>query len=365
MTSVERPVLRKNPDLKEIESFEVAPGRWIGDDQPTFIIAEVGQNHNGDMAMARELIDNIGFFKADAIKLCKRHIPSELTKEAYDQPYPGPNSFGETYGQHREFLELSKDQYKELKAYSQEKGVIFFATACDPQSVEDLEDVGVSLYKVASRDLTNLPLIQAIAETDKPVILSSGMDPLEYIGEALDTVRRRHNKIVLMHCTSSYPTPYADVNLRAMRTLRQEFDVLVGMSDHTIGIMVPVVAASLGAVAVEKHATLGRHLKGSDHACSLEPDGQRRVVRDIRNLELAMGDGIKRVPDSVAGARAKLCRSLVSKSDIPQGAVLTEEMLCLKSPGSGLMWRERQAIIGKEARRDIPADVSLSEEDFA
>jgi sialic acid synthase SpsE len=354
----------KNTEFKPLPSIRVAPNRWIGDDQPCFIIAEVGQNHNGEMAIARELIDNIAFHKADAVKLCKRHIPSEMTKAMYDQPYVGPQSFGETYGKHREFLELSVDQYRELKSYADQKSVIFFATVCDPQSVHDLEEVGVSLYKVASRDLTNLPLLDCIARTNKPVILSCGMDSLVEIKEAIDTVRKHHNEIVLMQCTSSYPTPYQDVNIRVMHTLRREFDVLTGMSDHTVGIMAPLVAAALGACAVEKHITLARYMKGTDHACSLEPDGLHRVVRDIRNMEIALGTGEKTVPTSIVGAKAKLCRSLVSACPIGRGVVVTEDLLCLKSPGTGLLWRERGAIVGKRARRDIPADELLAAADF-
>jgi sialic acid synthase len=350
--------------MEPLPNIQVAQKRWIGDDQPCFIIAEVGQNHNGDINIAKELIDNISFFKADSIKLCKRDIPSELTKEAYNKPYYGPHSFGETYGKHREFLELSKQQYKELKKYSDEKGLIFFATVCDRQSVDDLEDIGVLLYKVASRDLTNIPLLNYMAKTNKPIILSCGMSPIEEIAEALDTIRKYHNEIILLQCTSSYPTPYKDVNICAIHTLRKEFDVLVGMSDHTIGIMVPVVAAALGAVVVEKHVTLARHMKGTDHACSLEPDGLRRVVRDIRNMELAIGDGAKEVSESIAGARKKLCRSLVSKCHIRKGITVTEDMLCLKSPGTGLLWRERNKILGKTAKCDIPEDVTLSEDDF-
>jgi sialic acid synthase SpsE len=353
----------KNVDFKPLPSIRVAPNRWIGDDQPCFIIAEVGQNHNGDMAIARELIDNIAFYKADAVKLCKRHIPSEMTRAMYDQPYVGPQSFGETYGRHREFLELSPQQYRELKQHAEKQNVIFFATACDVRSVEDLAEIGVSLYKVASRDLTNLPLLDRMARTGKPIILSCGMDSLAEIKEAVDAVRKHHNEIVLMQCTSSYPTPYQDVNIRVMHTLRREFDVLTGMSDHTVGVMVPVVAAALGACAVEKHVTMARYMKGTDHACSLEPDGLRRIVRDIRNMEIALGSGEKLVGESVAGAKAKLRRSLVSACSIPRGTVIAEEMLCLKSPGTGLLWRERGEIIGRRARRDIAGDELLARSD--
>ena len=357
-------ILPMNLEFKPLPDLQVGPNRWIGDNHPCLVVAEVGQNHNGDVALARELIDNIAFHKADAVKFCKRDIPSEMTRQMYDQPYLGPQSFGETYGKHREFLELSKSQYKQLKSYAEGKGLIFFATACAQQSVNDLEEVGVSLYKVASRDLTNLPLLEYIAQTFKPVILSCGMDSMAEIKEAVDAVRRYHSKIVLMQCTSGYPTPEDQVNIRVMHTLRREFDVLVGMSDHTIGVMVPVVAAALGACAVEKHVTMARYLKGTDHACSLEPEGLRRVVRDIRNLEKAIGDGVKSVPQTVADTKAKLSRSLVSACDIPQGTVLTEVMLCLKSPGTGLPWRDRTRILGRKARRPVAADITLSYEDF-
>ncbi|MHC4525810.1 MAG: N-acetylneuraminate synthase family protein, partial [Planctomycetota bacterium] len=255
MSCSDKTIYSKNLDMETLPSIKVAKNRWVGDDQPCFIIAEVGQNHNGNMSIAKELIDNIAFHKADAVKLCKRDIPSELTREAYNKPYYGPQSFGQTYGTHREYLELSKEQYKELKTHSEEKGVFFFATACDMKSVDDLEEVGVTLYKVASRDLTNIPLLDYMARTSKPVILSCGMNSLEEIGEAIDAIRSYHNDIILLQCTSSYPTPYEDVNIRAMQTLRKEFGVLTGMSDHTVGVMVPVVAAALGAVVVEKHVT--------------------------------------------------------------------------------------------------------------
>lgn len=349
---------------KPLPPIRLTPTRCIGDGHPCFIIAEIGQNHNGSMSIARELIDNVAFYHADAAKFCKRHIASELTREAYNKPYYGPQSFGETYGTHRQFLELSREQYGQLKSHAVSKNVLFFATACDAPSVDDLEDVGVPMYKVASRDLSNLPLLDCIGRTGKPVILSCGMSSMHEIGEALDTIRRHHNNIILMQCTSAYPAEYRDVNIRAMHTLRSEFDVLVGMSDHTIGFMVAVVSAALGAVVVEKHVTLARHLKGSDHACSLEPDGLRRLVRDIRNMEQALGDGAKVVAQSILATREKLCRSLVSRCEIPQGTVLAEDMLCLKSPGTGLGWRDRHLIVGKAACRDIPADITLSAEDF-
>lgn len=364
MTDTANPVLRlKNAEFRPLPNISVCANRSIGDDQPCFIIAEIGQNHNGEMQIARDLIDHAAALQADAVKFCKRHIPSDMTAEMYAQPYLGPQSFGETYGKHREFLELSIEQYRELKTYSESQGLVFFATACDQHSVDELESLNLSIYKIASRDLSNLPLIDRVAQTGKPILLSCGMDGLEEIDEALNAVRRRHDRVVLMQCTSAYPTPYPEVNLRAIQSLRRRFDVLVGLSDHTIGIAMPVVAAALGAVAVEKHITLARYMKGTDHSGSLEPDGLRRVVRDIRNVELALGDGVKRISPAAAQAARTLRRSIVSRQSIPRGTVITEEMLGLKSPGTGLKWRERGRVVGRCAALDIPADVVLREED--
>src|SRR5262245_55011482 len=325
-------------------SIELFPGRWVGQGQPCLFVAEVGQNHNGRMAFARRLIQVAAEAGADAVTFCKRHLPSELTREASRRPYLGRQSFGATYGEHRKALEFSAEQHAKLMEYAAAARstlpsghhLTYFATACDSQSVDELEAIGAPCYKVASRDLTNLPLVDYIARTGKPVILSSGMDSLDEISQALDTVRMHHDQIVLLHCTSAYPTPYPDVNLRAMETLRREFDVLVGLSDHSSGTAVPLAAAALGAVVIEKHVTLSRRMKGTDHACSLEPQEFGEMVQGVRAIEQALGDGVKRVPPSVTAAKTKLSRSVVSRCEIRRGTRLTEEMLCLKCAGGGL-----------------------------
>lgn len=345
------------------EAVALAGGRRIGAGEPCFIVAEIGQNHNGCSDLARRLIDGVAGH-ADAVKFCKRHIASDLTREAYERPYTGPNSFGATYGQHREALELAIEQYAELKTYAEQRGLVFFATACDGRSVEELEGIGVELYKVASRDLTNLPLIEHLAGTGKPLILSCGMDALAEIAEAVDVVRQHHERLVLLQCTSAYPTAYQDVNLRVMSQLRERFGVLVGLSDHTPGGTTAVVSAALGAVVVEKHVTLDRSLRGTDHAASLEVDEFAAMAREIRNMELALGDGVKRVPSSVTAARDKLSRVLVSAVPLRRGQRVTEAMVCLKSGGPGLAWRQRSRIVGRMALSDIPADVVLKEADF-
>lgn len=349
--------------MSRIPDVELLPGRLVGDGRPALLVAEIGQNHNGRLDLARELIAGAAAAGAGAVKFCKRDLASELTGEAARRPYTGRNSFAATYGEHRRALELSRQEHAELRRHALDRGIPYFATACDVQSVDDLLAIGVPCFKVASRDLTNLPLIEHMARTELPIILSCGMDGLDEIGPALDTVRMHHEQVVLLQCTSAYPTADEDVNLRAMATLRREFDVLVGLSDHTPGIVVPLAAAALGAVLIEKHITLDRWLPGTDHACSLELPELRRMVEGVRRVEAALGDGVKRVPASAARAKAKLRRSVVSRCRIPQGARLTEEMLCLKTAGDGLTWADRQRLLGKTALRDIPADSRLSTAD--
>ncbi len=351
--------------FKPLPDIRISDSKWIGDGQPCFVIAEIGQNHNGSVDIAKQLIDVAVMYQVDAIKSCKRDLHCELSKEAWDRPYIGPQSFGETYGTHREALELTPEQHAELFEYCREKGVEYFVSACDIPSVEVMEAIGVNMYKVASRDLTNLPLLDRVAKTGKPLILSAGMASREDIADALITVRKHHNQIVFTQCTSEYPTPYEDCNLLAMHTIRRDFDVLTGLSDHTIGIMTASVAAAMGACCMEKHLTLARYMKGTDHACSLEPDGMRRVVRDIRNVERAMGNGLLAVPEGVAAAKTKLARSVTSKVAISAGTTVTEEMLCLKSPGNGILWRDRGLVVGKVATRDVAADVTLEAQDFS
>ncbi|MBI1901008.1 MAG: N-acetylneuraminate synthase family protein [Planctomycetia bacterium] len=343
--------------------IELSAGRFVGLGEPCYLVAEVGQNHNGDAAIARRLIDDVASCGVDAVKFCKRDLACDLSAEISRRPYLNPNSFAPTYGEHRRRLELSPATYRELKAHAESLGLVWFATACDLPSVDVLERLGAPFYKIASRDLLNAPLLDYVARTGKPVILSCGMDGPEGIARALETVRSHHECVILLQCTSAYPTALADVNLRAMETLRRQFDVLVGLSDHSQGTAVPIAAAALGAVMIEKHVTLDRRMKGSDHVCSLEIPALRRLARDVRDVERAMGDGVKRVPECVLPAKERLGRSLVASRTIPAGTRITETMLCLKTAGQGLTWCDRQIIVGRITRREIPADVKLTSAD--
>ena len=339
-------------------------GTPVGDGLPAYIVAEIGQNHNGSIEMAKQLIDVAVDAGANAVKFQKRHIPSDLTREAFDKPYDNPNSFGKTYGEHRLALELSEDQHRELQEYARARGITYFLTPTDIPSVDMAERLDVPFYKVASRDLDNIPLLRRIARTGKPVIISTGMASLDDIADALDALGRERSDIIILQCVSQYPAELERANLRAMETLRRKFGKITGYSDHTTGITAAVTASILGAAVIEKHITLNKALKGSDHAASAEPDELARMIRFIREARKTLGDGVKEVDPAVEAARAKLGRSLVSKTAIPAGTVLTENMLVLKSPGTGLRWKERHLIVGKKARHDIPADVTLRPEMF-
>ena len=339
-------------------------GHEIGDDCPCFIVAEIGQNHNGQIGMARRLIEMASRCGCDAVKFQKRDIRWELSEEAYNKPYDNPNSFGPTYGEHREFLELNEEQHEELREYALAHDLIYFCTACDPPSVEMMERVGNPAYKIASRDITNLPLLGVVARTGKPVVVSTGMAGMQEIREALEVLGDGPSAVMLTQCISQYPAQIENVNLRAMQTLREEFGCLVGLSDHTPGIITAVAGAVLGACFVEKHVTLSRAMQGTDHAAALEEEGLRRLVDYTRTCAVAMGDGKKEYDPIVDAARKKLARSLTSRVAISAGTVLTEEMLVLKSPGTGLLWRDRDQIVGHKAKADIAPDHTLSESDF-
>ena len=339
-------------------------GREVGDGCPCFVIAEIGQNHNGQLNLAKKLIDMAARCGADAVKFQKRDISWELTEEAYNKPYAGPNSFGETYGKHREFLELGETDHAELKGYAQAAGLVYFCTPCDPPSVDALERIGTPFYKIASRDITNVPLLRHIARTGKPVVISTGMAGETEIRQALDAFRDSDCVVSLMQCISQYPAEPKNMNLRAIRVMREQFGVLVALSDHNPGVITGVAGVAMGAFALEKHITLSRAMPGTDHAAALEETGLRRTVSYIRTIEEAMGDGKKEFNPVAQSAKDKLARSLVSTGDIAAGTVLEENHLVLKSPGTGISWTDRALILGKRARRDIEPHVLLKKDDF-
>lgn len=338
--------------------------RLVGDDQPCFIAAEIGQNHNGEMAVARRLIEMAAACGATAVKFQKRDVAGELSAELRQKPYDNENSFGATYGEHRERLELSPEQHRELQQHAHDRGLLYFCTVCDVASLDALRPLDLPLYKVASRDITNWPLLDAIARTGRPVILSTGMAGADEVDAAVERIARRHDRIVVAQCTSEYPSPPEHANLNALRSYRLRYDLLVGMSDHTPGIMTAVAAATLGACYVEKHVTLSRAMRGTDHAGSLEEEGLRRLVGYIRQVESAMGDGNLDYQPYMDRARRKLAKSLCSRRDLQPGDVLHEDDLELRCPGTGIAWPERHELIGRRALRPVAKESILNPSDF-
>jgi len=334
----------------------------------TYIIGEIGQNHNGDVEIAKNLIDVVSqpavdklfgeeLKPMDAIKLTKRDLDEELSKSAMLKPYDNPNSFGKTYGEHRAYLELSDEEHFEIYKYAKSKGLDVVETLCAKGCLSLFKHFEPDKLKVASRDLTNLPLLEAMAETKLPMILSTGMGGQPELDRALEVITKYHSNVTILHCLSQYPSEYKNINLNTIPFLKEHYpQFTVGYSDHSIGIVVPVAAITLGAEVIEKHITLNRKMKGTDHAGSLGPDGIYRMVRDIRNIEKAMGEKKMFASESVKDTRIKLERSIATNKAIPRGLIITEPDLHLLSPGDGFKWTEREQVIGKRAVKDIPKD---------
>lgn len=293
----------------------------------------------------------------DAIKLTKRDLKEELTESAMNRPYDSPHSFGKTYGEHRAFLELDDEAHFEIYQYTKAKGLDFVETLCARGCLSLLRLFTPDRLKVASRDLTNLPLLEAMAETRIPMILSTGMAGKKELDDALAIITKYHNKISILHCLSQYPSEHKRTNLLTINYLQEQYpQYTIGYSDHSIGIMIPVAAVAMGAKVIEKHITIDREMKGTDQRGSLGPDGVRRMVRDIRLLEQALGVKEMYIDDSVSAAKVKLERSLATKRPIQKGERISEKDLHLLSPGDGVKWTEMPILLGKRAKADIPAD---------
>ncbi|PRX56929.1 N-acetylneuraminate synthase family protein [Flagellimonas meridianipacifica] len=334
----------------------------------TYIIGEIGQNHNGSVDIAKLIIDVVSrpvhdklFGKElktmDAIKLTKRDLNQELSASQMNRLYDSPHSFGKTYGEHRSFLELDDSQHFEIYKYAKSKGLDFVETLCAIGCLSLLKLFTPDKLKVASRDLTNLPLLSAMAETKIPIILSTGMAGEKELNQALDTIQKYHSNISILHCVSEYPTKYENVNLNTITYLKKNYpEYVIGYSDHTVGIATPIAAVSMGAEIIEKHITLDRQMKGTDQAGSLAIDGIYRMMRDIRNLELSFGEEKIFIENAVKMAREKLERSIATLKPLQAGHVITENDIHLLSPGDGFKWSEKDLILGKKAIKDLPKD---------
>lgn len=334
----------------------------------TYIIGEIGQNHNGSVDLAKLIIDilarpvkdelfNNTMAKTDAIKLTKRDLSEELTNTEMKKPYLSDHAFGKTYGEHRKFLELTDQEHFELYKYAKNLGFDFVETLTAKGALSLLKLFHPDKLKVASRDLTNIPLLEALAETKIPIILSTGMGGKKELDDALNTITRYHSSISILHCLSQYPAEYKNINLNTIPYLIEQYpQYTIGYSDHSIGVSVPVAAVAMGAKIIEKHITIDRKMKGTDHAGSLGADGVWRLVRDIRNIEMALGVKDMFVSEATTSTRAKLERSIAAKVDLEVDEIIREEHLHMLSPGTGLKWSERDCLLGKRMLKKVMKD---------
>jgi sialic acid synthase len=332
----------------------------------TYIIGEIGQNHNGSVDIAklitelvsrpvREELFGIDLKPINAVKLTKRDLNEELTTTQMNRIYDTPNSFGRTYGEHRAALELSDEEHYEVYKYAKSLGLEFVETLCAKGCLSLLKLFTPDYLKVASRDLTNLPLLSAMAETKLPMILSTGMAGKKELDDALEVITRYHNNISILHCVSQYPTEPNNLNLNTILYLKEHYPQYhIGFSDHTIGISAPVVAVGMGAEIIEKHITIDRRMKGTDQAGSLGPDGVNRMVRDIRICEKWLGTKDIYIDKSVTASKIKLERSIATLRDMKKGEVIKENDLHMLSPGDGFKWRQLSEVVGKTLLVDIP-----------
>jgi N-acetylneuraminate synthase/sialic acid synthase len=329
-----------------------------------FVIAEIGHNHGGDVETCKRMFQAAKYAGVSAVKLQKRNNRSLYTRAFYDSPYNSESAFGPTYGSHREALEFGEAEYRDLKAFAESLELVFFATPFDVDSVDFLERLGVPCYKTASGDLTNIPLLRYIAQTRKPVFVSTGGGTMADVQRAHDAIRTEGGDLAILHCTAEYPSDHRDMNLRVVQTFMDEFpDSVIGLSDHDNGIAMALVAYVLGARVIEKHFTLNRAWKGTDHPFSLEPEGMRKLVRDVRRAAIAMGDGVKRVYDKEQAAIAKMGKKIVAARDLPSGHVILEADIAYKSPGDGLPPYMASQLIGRPLRKALSTDESVSLED--
>jgi N-acetylneuraminate synthase len=338
--------------------------RWIGEDEPCFIIAEAGSNHNRDFNQALKLIDVAVKAGADAVKFQTYSAEKLYSKKTPKMSYLKKENLikeGESVWDLIKRIEMPREWHKDLADYCTEKELVFLSTPFDLKAVDELEEVGVLAYKIASFEITHLPLLEHTAKTKKPIILSTGMADLSDIELALDVMYRQGNKnVILLHCAINYPPRYEDLNLRAMETMRQAFQLPVGFSDHTLGITSDIAAVALGASVIEKHFTLDRKLPGPDHPFALEPDELKSMVKAIRDTEKALGSQIKKHTEAEEEMYRLARRSLVAACNIPKGAVITCEMIEVKRPGYGIPPKMLDIVVGRTAKVDIDEDDILT-----
>ena len=303
--------------------------RLLGDENPCFIIAEIGVNHNGNVELAKKMIRAAKSCKVDAVKF-QNWITDEIVTQKVAKPKYQRGSDKTQYEMLKK-LELSEEDFEELYDYTKKLGLVFLSTAEGKRCIDFLEKLNVPAYKVGSPDLTNFPDLTYIAKKGKPIILSTGMATMDEVREAVEVIKNAgNNQIILLHCTTNYPTKLEDVNMRAMLSMKKEFNLPIGYSDHTQGMMTSLMAVSLGAIIIEKHFTINKNLEGPDHKSSLIPSEMKLMVKRIRDVETILGSPIKKPVDSEKEMIRLMRKYIVAKKDIPKDTVITEDMLTIK-----------------------------------
>ena len=342
-----------------IDGFDIHDG---GD---CFVVAEIGHNHQGSLEQAKAMVTMAKDCGANAVKVQKRSNRTLYTREFFEQPYDNEFSFGKTYGEHREALEFGRDDYVELQRYSRELGITFFATPFDVESADFLAELDMPAYKLASADLLNTPLLRHVAGFGKPMLLSTGGATTDDVDRAVETIRPLNEQLCILQCTAAYPCETEDLHLRVITTFRERYpDYVIGLSDHQNGISMALVGYMLGARVIEKHFTLNHAWKGTDHAFSLMPEGLRKLVRDLRRVPVALGDGVKRPVPVEAKPLEKMGKKLVASRDLELGHVLSEQDIAIKSPADGgLPPYELERLVGRRLRRPVSLDDFLTFDD--
>lgn len=323
-----------------------------------FIIAEAGDNHNGDINLAYKLVDEAKKAGADCVKFQTFITEEVVSVYAEKAEYQKKNTAGgDSQYEMIKKLELSFDDFKKIKKYCDSKDILFLSTAFDIPSIDFLEDLGIPFWKIPSGEITNLPYLLRIARTHKDVILSTGMADINEIRDAVELLRRNGaGEITILHCTTEYPAPFDEVNLNAMDTIRNEFNCDVGYSDHTLGILIPVAAVAKGAKVIEKHFTLDKNMDGPDHKASLEPEELKNMIESIRLVESALGSGEKKASEIEINNKNIARKSIVARTDIKEGEVFTEENITCKRPGNGISPMKWHNVLGTKASRDFRRD---------
>lgn len=340
-------------------------GTRVADDTPCYVIAEIGHNHQGSVEQCCTMIDVAARAGVDAVKLQKRDNPRLFTQAQLSQPYENENSYGPTFGEHRAALEFDVDAYRTVIAHARECGVTLFATAFDAASADLLAGLDLPAYKIASGDLTNIPLIEHVARIGRPVIISTGGADLEDVTRAHAAASAITDQVAILQCTAGYPAAWGELDLRVIETYRDTFPgSVVGFSSHDNGIAMATAAVALGARIVEKHFTLDRTMKGTDHSFSLEPQGITKLVRDLRRLHDALGDGTKRRYESEAAPIRKMGKAIYTARALPEGHVLTAEDLATRSPADGLPPYRLADVIGRPLAHAVEAEHAIATSDL-